>query len=532
MSVQPEAFLLLSLERATVSSQGSVLSGVLGLECVTVPIPAGLLAGNEVHTGSNNRDVYLVLKLGDSFEKPIDPVRTITLDQSSSFKRQYVFHATESDSSQIIVTIDIPSNPDPVLLEDFETFDGILAQYADFRGYQPPPSTAASGSEKSRDVVKVGSTSHTAPDDLRGHLVLVNEVNGEVVGEFDSAQFRVAEDPQLARPGHENDAVVIEVPEGESGREQDASAMEMFVRVIPPDQQDWITKSATIVSHAISTTTNLLLTTVTAASNYYISHSAPSPYNTPAGTPGAGPTSAKSIPGTENSQPPPMPRALVFLTSESTRKGLANVHAVTGQAVKVSTQTISVINDMIQRAMGSRPKGAGRLANAAAVANANAQSSGSATPPPAYLAPGAGGSEKPALPPRRSPSPVPPTFQGGAPPSLPPRTVQGAPEPASGSVPPPLPPRLSKKARLLLSADLILSTIDHEARRAMDVGTERIGAVVGHKYGPAAAESSLLMAGSARNVGLVYVDMRGIGRRAILRRVGKEFVKGRMQSKP
>jgi len=48
------------------------------------------------------------------------------------------------------------------------------------------------------------------------------------------------------------------------------------------------------------------------------------------------------------------------------------------------------------------------------------------------------------------------------------------------------------------------------------------------RYGPEAAQSSLLMAGTARNVGLVYIDMSGIGRRALLKRAGKNFVKARV----
>jgi spartin len=35
----------------------------------------------------------------------------------------------------------------------------------------------------------------------------------------------------------------------------------------------------------------------------------------------------------------------------------------------------------------------------------------------------------------------------------------------------------------------------------------------------------MLLTGTARNVGLVYVDMSGMGRRALLRRAGKTFVK-------
>ena len=38
------------------------------------------------------------------------------------------------------------------------------------------------------------------------------------------------------------------------------------------------------------------------------------------------------------------------------------------------------------------------------------------------------------------------------------------------------------------------------------------------------------MAGTARNVGLVYIDMSGIGRRALLKRAGKTFLKARLSS--
>ena len=108
-----------------------------------------------------------------------------------------------------------------------------------------------------------------------------------------------------------------------------------------------------------------------------------------------------------------------------------------------------------------------------------------------------------------------------------------SPSPSNG---PPLPPRgpspanhqLTNTARLILSADLILATLDHSTRQVLDTSTERFGAVMGHKYGPEAKESSLMFAGSARNVALVYVDMRGIGRKAILKQAGMQFVKARV----
>ena len=38
------------------------------------------------------------------------------------------------------------------------------------------------------------------------------------------------------------------------------------------------------------------------------------------------------------------------------------------------------------------------------------------------------------------------------------------------------------------------------------------------------------MAGTARNVGLVYVDLKGVGRRALVRRTGRTFLNVQMSS--
>ena len=218
-------------------------------------------------------------------------------------------------------------------------------------------------------------------------------------------------------------------------------------------------------------TTTLLVTTVTTASSYYISHSPASPYHS--GTPASG------IPSGGTPVPPPLPpRALVFLTSEKTQKGLSTVHAMSGQAVKVSTKTIGLIDSMIRRAMGAKskrtkyfpqgvpasgPSGKSLATGPPLPPRSPSPSSYSTLVPPPYspygeksgsLAPGS------AFPPRRSPSP--------APPPLPRRSGETQ-------------PRLTTKDHILISADLILSTIDHSARRMLDTGTEEIGKVVGHK---------------------------------------------------
>ncbi|KAF7441158.1 hypothetical protein PC9H_001507 [Pleurotus ostreatus] len=505
-ATHPEAFLLLTLENATVRTPTNVLTGVLGLQCVTVTI-------DNDRTAAPAHDVFLVLQL-NGFETPIDPARTITHERSENGTRTYTFHRTEFDNTQLVISI-TPPEKDQAFVEDLETFEGILAQYADFRGY-----TASATSVNARpssipppyrtDYSDVGTAIPGSHGDLRGHLILVNEDNGEVVGEFDR-QFAVKEDPQLREKGHENDPVYIEVPD-QTLQDEDANARELFARAVPPDQENWITKSATVISHTISATTNLLLTTVTAASNYYINHSTPSPHASSSAL-------NRTTPGSATELPPPPPRALVFLTSESTRKGLSTVHAITGQAVQVSTKTVSVINDFVRRAVGGKPKSKeSRLYTYANKNQATPFGSPIASPSPVpantLLSPTAVSRDgKPPLPPRRSPSPSIPSLNG---PPLPPRGPSPANQP------------LSNTARLILSADLILATLDHSTRQVLDTGTERFGAVMGHKYGPEAKESSLMFAGSARNVALVYVDMRGIGRKAILKQAGMQFVKARV----
>ncbi|KAJ6497146.1 hypothetical protein C8R47DRAFT_1175867 [Mycena vitilis] len=492
-----DAFLLLTLDNCILVAGATHLSGSLALECVTIQAPDAPPGGH----------VYLVLRMDDT-EIPIDPAQVVRTNLSQSGARTYTFLPTATEPVEFTITIAVPNYPDAHFLENVEIFESIIAQYADLRG------------ELAHDAPDVAPNIYekTGAEDLRGHLVLVNQDNGEVVGEFDK-KFSVQEDPTLSKKGHEGDTVVIEIPEGTDDDEYNANALEIFARAIPPDQQDWITKGATIISHAISGSTTLLLTAISAGSSYYTSHSKPSTQRA---------ASTSSVASTGSSAPPPLPpRALAFLSSARTRQGLAAVHSVSGQAVKVSAKTVAVIDGMIKAAIGSS-KGKGKATATAGRSTlpprASSPTPSSLAPPPPYTSSAA---EKPALPPRRQPSPSPSRSPSPLPPSLPPRKSGGP--PGSGEHGERVAMKLSNTTRLLLSADLILSTLDNSTRRILDSGTQNLGTVVGHKYGAEAAQSSVLMAGTARNVALVYIDMRGIGRRALLRRAGKEFVKGRIQ---
>ncbi|KAJ7090411.1 hypothetical protein B0H15DRAFT_930516 [Mycena belliarum] len=489
-SYQTDAFLLLSLSNCILVTDTTHQSGTLLLECVTIEVP------DAPNTAPH---VYLVLRLNE-LEIPIDPTRVIRTTLSDSGSRTYTFLASEVDPVEMVLTVSIAKVPDPHFLEDVEIFESILAQYADLQGVFPQVMANPNIYDK------------TDSEELRGHLVLVDQDNGEVVGEFDR-KFLVQEDPMLSKKGHEADPVVIELNDGDY---DDANAMEMFARAIPPDQQDWITKGATIISHAIAGSTTLLLTAISAGSSYYTNNSK-----------AAAPSSSSSFSSSSVSSgtPPPPPQAVSFLSSARTRKGLAAVQSVSGEAVKVSAKTVQIIDKMIKLAVGSS-KGKGR-ATLAPPLPPRASSPSSLEPPPPYTkSSGSFQSEKPPLPPRRQTSTTLTATISAAPP-LPPRTNSGSPMPSTSGQEQAA-TKLSSTARILLSADLILSTIDVSTRRLLDSGTSNLGTVVGHKYGKEAGESSVMLAGTARNVALVYIDLRGIGRRALLRRTGKEFVKGRV----
>jgi spartin len=64
--------------------------------------------------------------------------------------------------------------------------------------------------------------------------------------------------------------------------------------------------------------------------------------------------------------------------------------------------------------------------------------------------------------------------------------------------------------------------------RLVEAGSAAVTAAVSHKYGPAAGENAALAGHTMRNVVLVYVDVRGLGRRAIVKRVAKSWAKGRV----
>jgi len=240
------AFLLLSLSRATLERQRDApVTDSLLLECMTIS------AGKSPFP---DRDVYLVIKLGH-LEIPVDPSRRVTATVGHG-SHVYTFLATDSDS-QFSISIPFPRNP--VASQDLETFNHILTQYisgfSEGRDRQYIPHQLDQKIDSTPPPVS--STNEHEYEDLRGHLVLINESDGTVLGELDH-EFKINEDPALTRGLPENAPVVIELPPDYEaatavrpkipGEEfVPMTTREAFVRAVPPEERDVLTDTAVLI---------------------------------------------------------------------------------------------------------------------------------------------------------------------------------------------------------------------------------------------------------------------------------------------
>jgi spartin len=234
-TVTSEAYVLVTIPNATLTSPSSgTLTGRLALEYITFSIPT-----------TAARDVLLVLRLGDDpdgvsgFEAPLDPARTLMATVLPSGARRYIFHATQDDAE---FALTLPAPPEAAK-KDVELFHSVLAGYAtDVRGGGNATAEVAPGAAQSR------ASWGPEGEDLRGRFVLVNEEGGEIVGALDES-VRVREDPSLAEKGHENDPVVVEVPEDVDDPLEGLRNVEVLVRTVPPEERDWMMKSALFARH-------------------------------------------------------------------------------------------------------------------------------------------------------------------------------------------------------------------------------------------------------------------------------------------
>ncbi|KAG5977696.1 hypothetical protein E4U55_006606 [Claviceps digitariae] len=81
----------------------------------------------------------------------------------------------------------------------------------------------------------------------------------------------------------------------------------------------------------------------------------------------------------------------------------------------------------------------------------------------------------------------------------------------------------------LMAFSTVVDGMEQAGRSLLTSTTSSVSQVVEHKWGPEAGEVSRNLGGGVKNVGLVYIDVTGVSRRAVLKSVAKGMVVGNVK---
>ncbi|KAI0111849.1 senescence-associated protein-domain-containing protein [Daldinia grandis] len=81
----------------------------------------------------------------------------------------------------------------------------------------------------------------------------------------------------------------------------------------------------------------------------------------------------------------------------------------------------------------------------------------------------------------------------------------------------------------LMAFTTVADGIDHATRNLLTSASSSTTNIVAHRWGAEAGELSKHLGGSVKNVGLVYIDVTGVSRKAVIKAVGKGMVVGKVK---
>jgi hypothetical protein len=145
---------------------------------------------------------------------------------------------------QASLQVTLPLPPSAADMEDLDSFEVLLRQYGSLR----PDDTALTNVS----AVPLGTKdSAPLPEEMRGRLVLVNQDNGEVVGQLDES-IDVETDGKVAMDGKDKPVVL------DFGNEIAGYAPKVKVQTVPEDElDDWMLKSAHTLRYVVCSSLSL-----------------------------------------------------------------------------------------------------------------------------------------------------------------------------------------------------------------------------------------------------------------------------------
>ncbi|KAI5454916.1 hypothetical protein NCC49_002192 [Naganishia albida] len=510
-----QAYLLLTLDNVRVTQvhagrETDVASGELVLECISLPInPAiGKQQANPFADAlDRSKDLWLVIKVG-TFELPLLPNHKISKVSSGPTT---VFSIPSGGTS---VQLYLPVAASQEDKEDQETLEILLKQYGCLpssqvsREIKGSAAIVGGGWGVGKAPPQYGSSapgSGTTTPTLRrrttdgGRFVLVDEDTGQVIGELDNkldvevGQGVDAGPVPAGQAGDhkQNQPVVVDFGVLDEGWAQKVSVQTIEER----DMDDWMLKGAHYISKGLLMFGNTASKSMTSAAELYIRNT--------------------------------KPREEPVKFSPSTKEGIRQVHNVSAKTVKVTKKTLDTVNNAIGRVVEkAADSGYGGYDKAQTMWKTNytdrfggsISSVNTMNPaPPSYT-------EKPGNLRLETKTPVGPgQAQPATAPALPQRP--GAPVPAGTQSQPQSASSAQRPFwnRVFLAAEVIGTSLEATTQTLISSGTNAAAEAAGHKYGAEAGEATRILGGSVRNVALVYVDVRGVGRKTLFKSTAKGF---------
>lgn len=425
-------------------------SGPQTLSLLMVPTnsPFADLSTTKGQNEAPEEDFYLHLNLPPELDMPL-PATTQIYHQPP---RSYLIPRWEfGPDSGVFLRIEFPSighGPGKVSQEDVDTFETILAQCTAFLERSEPPT------EKGRATKPYNPADYQPGEGYGeksgklapGHVVLVDEDNGSVVGELADGS-NVVEDPKL-KTGikgerrvlfailtlltYQTDPVEIEI--GQDGKVQVRPISEDYLAMArhPAYKNSALVQNAAAASRLIVTGSSYLSNMMASQADSF----------------------------TKSTQPLPRPMTFKPATHERVRK----INTFTNSAAGLSTKTVGQVTKYAQNAA-------------------------------AHLA----GHRK--------------TSKRGF-------DEQGRPVEEYK-------PGFLNKSMIAFST--LADGIAYSGKSLLTTSGAAATTVVGHRYGAEAGSVTSELAGGVKNVGLVYIDVTGVSRRAIIKSVAKGMVVGKVK---
>lgn len=84
--------------------------------------------------------------------------------------------------------------------------------------------------------------------------------------------------------------------------------------------------------------------------------------------------------------------------------------------------------------------------------------------------------------------------------------------------------------RSFMAFNTVVDGMEQAGRNLLGGTTSSVSQMVEHRWGPDAGEASRNIGGGFKNVGLVYIDVTGVSRRAVLKNIAKGMVVGKVSN--